>query len=487
MIDYLKIYVKDQDVIQSLLNNPHLEWRQNIEGLSHIEKEAKEGIIKASTTKVYKGAVFCFTELTRTEKKTEYHLVIYLKPHYLFNDNKHNANDFPIAECVRMLKGFSVDLQIENTADRLLIQNIEYGVNVLSPIKVEDLVTFFAYHKRNEFLTDTGLKFSKKSSGTGKGGTASKYQIIKVYAKGIQFPKYADHNLLRFEIKSQESRKIKSLGIKSIADLLQPENYQSLSNDLLSRFDEVLILDSSVNMAKLSHRNRLKLIERLNTHYWYQQLQMSRNTFQTSKNAYLKLLDKTGCNIHTDLKNIFTSKLDELFYCASAETLQETENCASADIYIIRECTLSSSTFSRHCIISGKEFLGQQAGDYLFSEVEQAAIKRMPENEAQETVKAIIEEYTVALLKDHLGNNDLIPQQKYLAGRDIEKVIQITMDEVKETFNPYFIKWSLQPSCTERNYFAVPGAQVMEWQASDFLYRFENTFYLSQENGQETE
>ena len=105
---------------------------------------------------------------------------------------------------------------------------------------VEDMVTFFAYHKKNELKADNGLSYSKKSYSLSKGGTASRYQILKVYAKGIQFPEHAEHDMLRFEMKSQESRKINSLGIRTIKDLLNPVIYDRLASDLLARFDEVL-------------------------------------------------------------------------------------------------------------------------------------------------------------------------------------------------------------------------------------------------------
>jgi hypothetical protein len=355
-IDYLKIFVLNTEVIERLNKNPLLEWYEEKEQLSHIEEEAKEGLIKSKVSKIYKGIVFCFKEDS---------LIIYFKPHYFYNDNKHNANDFHVMACINILKEFLKVLQIEDVADKLTIQNIEYGLNVLSPIKIEDLITFIAYHKKNEFRTDTGLLYSKKSSSMSRRGTASKYQIIKAYAKGIQFPEYADRDIFRFEIKSQKTRKINSLGIFTIVDLLKIETYETLAEDLLKRFNEVLILDSSVNMAKLTPKKRLKLVERLNTHYWYKQQQKSRNTFNNSKEIYFNLLNEAGYNVHTDLKNILQKKINDLFYCANSHTPQIIKNCANSPIYIMRNCTINEFGSKRRCPVTGLNISMQKDSQML--------------------------------------------------------------------------------------------------------------------------
>ncbi|WP_037319442.1 hypothetical protein [Salegentibacter sp. Hel_I_6] len=461
MIDYLKIYSKDKELISRLNNNPLLTWSGDREKLSHIEKEAEEGIIKAETNKTYKGIVFCFKEDN---------LLIYFKPHYYFNDNLHNANDFSVNNFLMVLSEVLEDLQLEDLTDRLFIINIEYGVNVLSPIKIEDLITFIAYHKKNEFRTDAGLIYSKKSQSISSNGKASRYQIIKAYAKGIQFPTHAPHNTLRFEIKSQESRKIKSLGIYSIKDLLNPETFKTLEDDLIGRFDEVLILDSSVDLSKLDHKSRIKLIERLNSHYWYKQQQKTRNTFNNSKKTYFKLLDKTGYNIHHDLRKILISKLDDLKYCANTETPRIIKSCANTDIYIMRNCTINE--LKRECIFTGRELT-----------IPSEEIKGKSQEEIK--IKIFIENYTVALFKEHLEDPEyIIPdgrgKVKHYYGQHVENVIKETFVEVRELFKPYFNKFDFQPGCRDKNYFRSPlGGSVVGWEMQDLLIRFQDSFYLS--------
>lgn len=433
-IDFLKIFVKDLDLISRLQTNPLLEWLQSREGLSHIEKEAQEGIIKATTTKVYKGIVFCFKEDS---------LIIYFKPHYYYNDNKHNANDFSVNACINVIREFLRVLSLENEGDQLIVQNIEFGLNVLSPIKIEDLITFLAYHKKNEFRTDVGLLYSKKSYSLSKNGKASKYLSLKAYAKGLQFPEYADPDSFRFELKSQESRKINSLGIFNINDLLKPDVYTTLAEELIQRFDEVLILDSSVKLDKLEPKKRLKLVEMLNTHFWYKQLQKTRNTFNASKKTYFNLLNTAGYNIHNDLRKILLSKVEELKYCANAATPIKEKNCANTDIYIIRNCTTNGSEYSRR--------------------VKDAAY---------------IKNYAVNLFERSLdrykgGNKFLDPG--YYESEQAEKLARNTIKEVQGKFTEELQFFDL--TIWQGKYFVCPLGSPSDWDKETLIVAFNSTIY----------
>ena len=444
MIDYLKIYTKDKGIISRLNNNPLLTWSGDREKLSHIEKEAEEGIIKAETNKSYKGIVFCFKEDS---------LLIYFKPHYYFNDDLHNANDFSVNNFLMVLSEVLENLQIQDLSDRLFIINIEYGVNVLSPIKIEDLITFIAYHKKNEFRTDAGLIYSKKSQSISSNGKASRYQIIKAYAKGIQFPTHAPHNTLRFEIKSQESRKIKSLGIYSIKDLLNPETFKTLEDDLIGRFDEVLILDSSVDLSKLDHKSRIKLIERLNSHYWYKQQQKTRNTFSNSKKTYFKLLDKTGYNIHHDLRKILISKLEDLKYCANTETPIIAKNCANTNIYIMRNCTIKGR------VISSEE------DDLLLSKSEREKVKTDIKKYALNLFVKNVDKY----LKVHSYKSDEVSADR------AEKIAKVTIRETRKKFLNEYQKLNL--TIWGGKYFVCPIGFSLDWSKSLLVSYFEMQFY----------
>src|SRR5690606_27823422 len=139
------------------------------------------------------------------------------------------------------------------------------------------------------------------------------YKIIKFYAKSLQFPQYSADNLFRFEIKSKKSKYINSVGIYNLNDLLNSETYQELKSAVLSEFAEVLILDSTHEFENLNKRQKGILKDYLNSNIWYKTLQNPKSReFYKKRMRYLKLLDESGRNIHSDLMKIVSDKLEFL-------------------------------------------------------------------------------------------------------------------------------------------------------------------------------
>jgi len=345
MVDHLKILSLDVEFAQDLYDNPLLKvYSKNQKFSNKLDKE--NGSIKSTFIKSYKEILFCF--FTKDEVFTK--LEILIKPHYYFNDNLHNANDFSALDSIKTLT------EIKNTfnfpADELIILNIEFGLNAISPIDSKDLILCAIYHEKNEFISSSdSLKFSKISFKHHKDGTANKYKQIKFYAKGLQFPMYADINTFRFEVKSKERKYIKTLGIKTYADLLKVETYNKLAEIIKLEFKNVLILDISNKGQNLTNKELLKFNPYLNTITWAKSLQGSRNLFNKYKNEYFKLLDKTENNIHNKLNLIIDEKLKELLKpCAISTTLKKEKSCAVSDVYIIGNSTQNKI---RKCIITG--------------------------------------------------------------------------------------------------------------------------------------
>ncbi len=326
-IDFLKIEIRDKVTIKNLKNNPLLIWNSKSENLSHFDFEQ----IQTKETKYYKGILFCFYS-----NKLE----ILFKPHYYFNNNEHNANDFNVKDCIYVIQDFIDILEIENFEPYKIV-NLEFGFNLILNMLIENLVTFIGYHGKNEFKTDTGLAYSKKCYTYNRKGKANTYKTIKAYAKGIQFPEYTDRNTFRFEVKSKKTRYIKPLGIRNISDLLNPEIYDELATRLLKEFADVLILDNETTFANLSEKEKNALRGYLNTHTWYKILQnkKNRNSFANHKKKYFALLDKTGNNIHTFLYNLISKKLDQLKGSAHSPTIKELKISAYSPIYIRENCT----------------------------------------------------------------------------------------------------------------------------------------------------
>jgi hypothetical protein len=345
MIDHLKILSFDAELAKTLFENPLLKMFSKNEKYSNkLDQEVKN--IKSTYIKAYKEILFCF--FTKNGFLTK--LEILIKPHYYYNNNLHNANDFRAIDCINTLTEVKdiFNLPIQD----LIILNIEFGLNAISPIDCKNLISYSIYHEKNEFINSSdSLRYSKISFKHNKDGKANKYKQIKFYAKGIQFPTYADINTFRFEVKSKERKYIKTLGIYTYSDLLKIETYDKLAEVLMLEFKKVLILDYHNKGQNLTNKELLKLNEYVNTIKWIKSLNGSRNLFNKNKKDYNKLLDKTNNNIHTEMYEVVDAKLKQLLKRGAISTYKEViKKGAISDVYIIGNCTQNQI---RKCIVTG--------------------------------------------------------------------------------------------------------------------------------------
>ena len=117
----------------------------------------------------------------------------------------------------------------EEENEILKVVNIEFGANIIPPIDIKNFIGGLFYYKKTTF-NNSQFPYFKKTNATA-------YKQIKAYAKGLQFadfPHYGiDANTFRFEVKSKQAKNIKKYGIRTALDLLKPETYQRLSQELI--------------------------------------------------------------------------------------------------------------------------------------------------------------------------------------------------------------------------------------------------------------
>ncbi len=125
MLDSLKLSIIDISLINYLENHNLLEWVKSEDKINLFDFE----VIKTKIVKHYKGILFCFYS-NRID--------VLFKPHYYFNNNLQNANDFKIVDCIKTISElkntFKIDLKL------LKVVNIEFGINVLPPINIKKLI-----------------------------------------------------------------------------------------------------------------------------------------------------------------------------------------------------------------------------------------------------------------------------------------------------------------------------------------------------------
>lgn len=348
MLDFLKLTNYDHTLIEKLECNPLLTWKSETENLKYFDSE----IITTKKIKDYKGILFCFYANR---------LDILFKPHYYFNDNLHNANDFTINDSINTINDLNIELNIDLNLFKVV--NIEFGINVISPIDIKDLITYLVYHEKNEFKTDTDFSFSKKSCSVFKNGIVNKYKYIKAYAKGIQFPEYCNINTFRFEIKSKKSRYINSkLSIYTAADLLREEVYFKMAELILKEFKEVLILDCDIDLNNFNLKEQKKIIYYNNFFNWYKILNQSRNSFSRNKKKYHELIDKEKNNLKNQLEKIIIEKLEYLKKGAISHTKVNINKGAISHVIYRGNCTQNNF---KKCTVTGLDISMQKDSSNL--------------------------------------------------------------------------------------------------------------------------
>lgn len=326
MLDWLKLVTYNFLQIDYFKNHTLLEWVCDIDKINIFDNE----VITTKKVKQYKGIYFCFYS-----NKLE----ILFKPHYYFNNGLHNANDFRVIDCINVLKEVRNFLKIDLKSFKVV--NIEYGLNCVSPIDVKDFITYLAYHERNEFRSDTGLAYSKRSSSVNAKGILNYYKIFKVYAKGLQFPNYNDINTLRIEVKSKKSRFINQLGIYTADDLLNPNVYLVMGESLINEFEKVLILDCATDFKTLSQKEQDKIAKYNNPMKWYRiKNSTNRNSFSKNKVAYYNLINKVSFNLKSRLREIIYDKLEFLKKGADSPPKETIKKGADSQLYNRGICTL---------------------------------------------------------------------------------------------------------------------------------------------------
>ena len=293
-MDCCKLVTYNNIIINNLLSSNLLEWDSDIDKFNPYDNE----VITTKKIFKHKGTLFSF-----------YHnkLEVLIKPHYLHNNNLHNANNFKIKDCIKVINNIKTTFNIDLREFKVV--NIEFGINVISPIPINELLAYIIYHEKNEFRNDK-LPYCKLSYKPTKCGKQNQYKIIKVYAKGIQYPQYCDKNTLRFEVKSKESKYIKTLGINSANDLLNEYVHYTLYSKILNEFNKLLILDCHTDFKKLNIKDQKKIEKFNNPIEWYKIYNSAyRNSFINNKNIYYRLIDKVENNLKNVLLEIFKSKI----------------------------------------------------------------------------------------------------------------------------------------------------------------------------------
>jgi len=237
VVDYVKAILPEK-YNQTLSNNSYLTFESTA---NEHTGEQTQRIAK------YKNLKFEF-------KKSG---VVYMTGslHRFYNDGTHNYNDFTLENLCSSLRLIANNLSIE--LSEAVLQNIEFGVNIEPPIKVNALLRGLLFHTGKKMPMEE-FKHVSLQSGNYKQVRRDRF-FLKAYDKGKHYN--LKTNLFRWEVKIIKMVEIEHLNINNLNDLinLSDNQLEGILTMLKQRWNEVLYFDSSINKALLKRRIKLKI------------------------------------------------------------------------------------------------------------------------------------------------------------------------------------------------------------------------------------
>jgi hypothetical protein len=217
--------------------------------------------------------------------------------HYYHNNGLHNYNDFNFLDLQETI--LNISNLVEVTINNIILQNIEFGVNLNPQFDPNNIIDNLQIHRKKEFLKPYNFNFK-----------ASKHQRfwLKIYNKGEHFKR--PNNILRIELKYKKMIDLNKLDLYTFEDLVNPSIYNNLLELLITKWSESIIYDYTIKIDGLTPLQKNKVLQYQNTNYW---LKLSNQERQRQKTKLRELSSNLGTNIQDEVKTMIILKWDSLF------------------------------------------------------------------------------------------------------------------------------------------------------------------------------
>jgi hypothetical protein len=334
MIDFIKILILNEDLINKIWHNDLLIYKSSKDKLEFNSQDE----INTSEYCKYKNLTFA-----RYPNKLE----ITGSIHYLFNNGKHNANDLNVSDCINEIIKLKHLFQLDLSLCKVI--NLEFGINILILFPVKKVVQYLKFHERNLFVRTKDLQHSKISQSFSKNGNVNSHKIIKAYAKGLQLfegERMTDENTFRFEVKSKRSKYINNLGVFTLEDLIQKDVYKRLGKEIIKEWQQVLLIDRLTDF-----NNDKRIVKYNNSDFWEDTESDYRNKFSYHKKKYFELLSEFPQNIHAAINNLIINKIS-----AISAPVRKTQLVQ----YLEYICVNDAPIIIKPCIVTGLDISMQK-------------------------------------------------------------------------------------------------------------------------------
>jgi hypothetical protein len=216
--------------------------------------------------------------------------------HYFYNDGIHNYNNFTFTNLVNTLVEVAKLLEIE--LKNIILQNIEFGVNIILSFLVQNITNNLLLHNKKEFLKPYDFDYRR-----------AQYQRywLKIYNKGNQFNRV--ENILRVELKYKRMIDLNNIGLYNCLDLTNKQLHTSLLTILLDKWSKVLLYDFKIDKNQLTPLHYRKHLEYQNANYW---LNLSSQERTRQKKLLQTLSLDFGANSHQQISTFIEHQYKSL-------------------------------------------------------------------------------------------------------------------------------------------------------------------------------
>jgi hypothetical protein len=216
--------------------------------------------------------------------------------HYFYNDGIHNYNNFTFTNLVNTLEEVAKLLEIE--LHQIIVQNIEFGVNIILPFLVQNITNNVLIHNKKEFLKPYDFDYRRAQH--------QRYWI-KVYNKGKQFNR--PENILRIELKYKKMVDLRKLGLHNCLDLTNKHLYTQLLAILLDKWRNTILFDFTIDKNQLKPLHYIKYLEFQSQNYW---LNLSSQQRTRQKKLLQTLSLEYGANTHQQINTLIENQYKSL-------------------------------------------------------------------------------------------------------------------------------------------------------------------------------
>ncbi|GEO09491.1 hypothetical protein [Segetibacter aerophilus] len=313
MYDYVKLWVREKEQIDKILDNPLLSFKQ---------------LFSIDTGEVISYPITCTWNVFTLKLKSPTWLQITGSLHKYWN-NGTNENDFTFSDVNQTIEKFC--RQLDLSPSLATIHNLEYGINIRPSINASTII--------QQVICFKNTPPSKPYEGNKNHFPFIEFSIdayyFKIYDKGKQ---YNTDNILRIEVKAMTANKIKFAGAVTLEDLTKVEVMQLLGMELDHFCSFIIFNDPSINPNELKRKdkdiyNRLKYCEE-----WTQYDGHKTTTQKRYEARFKDVVDQYGVrHIYSHLKllvkekvgylskpskwpislSIYTKEVDQKRYCKS--------------------------------------------------------------------------------------------------------------------------------------------------------------------------